>query len=190
MWESPSLGLLCLRADLSTSKPSVSSCWRLAWGVIYRLICTRLSSMAVGRTLCISFSTTTLLIITSLPTPTAGRPCSCQMGFNYCREQQDCTDAHIKTSIISLQRLNKLAAQKKLLDNSILSTNLKVVIILNFMYAARYAGDFSTALKLSKNSKKDNITYIEFNNMVLLAILLLYLFTEVSSSLSNSLMQI
>jgi hypothetical protein len=58
------------------------------------------------------------------------------------------------------------------------------------MYTARYIGDFSTALKLFRNSKKDNITYIEFGNVVLLAILFLYLFTGVSSLLSNSLMQI
>ena len=47
-------------------------------------------------------------------------------------------------------------------------------------------GDFSTVLKLSRNSKKDNVTYIEFGNVVLLAILLLYLFIGVSSLLLNS----
>ena len=45
------------------------------------------------------------------------------------------------------------------------------------MYAAGYAGDFSTALKLFRNSKKDDVTHIEFGNMVLLAILLFHLFT-------------
>ena len=49
-------------------------------------------------------------------------------------------------------------------------------------------GDFSTILKLSRNSKKDNVTYIKFSNIVLLTILLLYLFTGVSSLLLNSLM--
>jgi len=58
------------------------------------------------------------------------------------------------------------------------------------MYTARYAGDFSTALKLSRNSKKDDVTYIKFGNMVLLTILLLYLFAGVSSLLLNSFMQI
>ena len=62
------------------------------------------------------------------------------MSFDYCRERQDRTDAHIKASIISLQQLNKLAAQEKYLNNSVLSTNLKVAVILNLMYAAGYAG--------------------------------------------------
>jgi len=59
-------------------------------------------------------------------------------------------------------------------------------MILNLMYVARYMGDFSTALKLSRNSKKDNITYIEFGNIVLLIILFLYLFIGVSNLMLNS----
>jgi hypothetical protein len=55
------------------------------------------------------------------------------------------------------------------------------------MYTARYAGDFSTVLKLFRNSKKDDVTYIKFGNIVLPIILLLYLFTGVSSLLLNSL---
>ena len=58
------------------------------------------------------------------------------------------------------------------------------------MYVAGYAGDFSTTLKLSRNSRKDDVTYIEFSNVVLLTILLLHSFVGVSSSLLNSLMQI
>jgi hypothetical protein len=61
-------------------------------------------------------------------------------------------------------------------------------VILNLIYAAGYTGDFSTALKLFRNSKKDDVTYIEFGNIVLPTILLLYLFTGVSSFLLNSLM--
>ena len=52
---------------------------------------------------------------------------------------------------------------------------------------AGYIGDFSTILKLFRNSKKDNITYIKFGNIVLPTILLLYLFIGVSSLLLNSL---
>ena len=55
------------------------------------------------------------------------------------------------------------------------------------MFIARYTGDFSTTLKLSRNPKKDDVTYIKFSNVVLLTILLLYLFTEVNSLLLNSL---
>ena len=73
MWQSPLLGSLYLRVNLSTSKPSVSSCWRLAQGVLRRLIYIRLSSIAVGRTLCISFSTATPLIVISLIAPIVGR---------------------------------------------------------------------------------------------------------------------
>jgi len=60
-------------------------------------------------------------------------------------------------------------------------------MISNLMYAAGYMGDFSTVLKLSRNSKKDNVTYIEFGNIVLLIILLFHLFVGVNSLLSNSL---
>ena len=60
-------------------------------------------------------------------------------------------------------------------------------MILNLIYTARYIGDFSTALKLLRNSKKDNVTYIKFGNIVLPTILLLYLFTGISSLLLNSL---
>ena len=63
-------------------------------------------------------------------------------------------------------------------------------MISNLIYTARYAGDFSTILKLSRNSKKDDVTYIKFGNVVLLTILLLYSFAGVSSSLLNSLIQI
>ena len=68
--------------------------------------------------------------------------------------------------------------------------NFKVAIISNLIYMARYAGDFSTILKLFRNFKKDNITYIKFSNVVLLTILLLYLFVGVSSLLLNSFIQI
>ena len=60
-------------------------------------------------------------------------------------------------------------------------------MILNLIYAARYIGDFSTILKLFRNSKKDDITYIKFGNIVLPTILLFYLFIGVSSLLLNSL---
>jgi len=56
------------------------------------------------------------------------------------------------------------------------------------MYAAGYTGDFGTALKLFRNSKKDDVTYIKFGNVVLPTILLLYSLTGVSSLLLNSLM--
>ena len=65
--------MLYLRVNLSTSKPSISSCQRLAQGVLRRSICTRLSSLAVGRTFYISFLIAIPLIITSLPTPIVGR---------------------------------------------------------------------------------------------------------------------
>jgi hypothetical protein len=60
-------------------------------------------------------------------------------------------------------------------------------VILNLIYVARYIGDFSTILKLFRNSKKDNVTYIKFSNVVLPIILILYLFAGVSSLLLNSL---
>jgi presenilin-like A22 family membrane protease len=49
--------------------------------------------------------------------------------------------------------------------------NLKVAIISNLIYAAGYIGDFSTILKLFRNSKKDDVTYIKFGNIVIPTIL-------------------
>ena len=68
--------------------------------------------------------------------------------------------------------------------------NFIIATVLNLIYAARYARDLSSLLKLSRNWKKDEVAYIKYSNRMLYTILLFLFIVRASQSLLNSLVNI
>ena len=102
------------------------------------------------------------------------------MSFYYCRKRHNFTNTHRDLSIISLSWFNQLTAKEGLFDDSVLSANLIVAMVSNFVYAAGYARDLSSLSKLSRNWKKDEVAYIKCSNRMLHTILLLHPFARAS----------